>query len=130
MSDGRVFFCTAKKKKRVREVPVGGTFFFSFRSFGSSGAIRKSPTSGKKGVGRAGGIEQGIKSSHGLFAGVGGWRGAFIPSSSVQHARSDDSSFKKRGRDEQSSISLVKVMFCALLSFGRTACVCAICEVP
>ncbi len=36
----------------------------------------------------------------------------------------------KKGGEEQSSISLVKVMFCALLSFGRTACVCAICEVP
>ncbi len=53
MTEG--FFSALQKKIRVREVPVGGTFFFSFRSFGSSGAIRKSPTSGKKGVGRAGG---------------------------------------------------------------------------
>ncbi len=65
MTEG--FFSALQKKNKSKGSASGRNIFFSFRSFGSSGAIRKSPTSGKKGVGRAGGIEQGIKSNYGLF---------------------------------------------------------------
>ncbi len=79
-------FFSALQKKRVREVPVGGTFFSPFVRSVAAAQLGSHLLRAKRVWAGQGGIEQGIKSSHGLFfAGVGGWWGAFIPSSIVRN---------------------------------------------
>ncbi len=65
MTEG--FFSAPQKKIRVREVPVGGTFFSPFVRSVAAAQLGSHLLRAKRVWAGQGGIEQGIKSSYGLF---------------------------------------------------------------